>query len=151
MGRVRGIGGGDHSETQLAEWRDVSGMLIKDLSAALEAGNAKKLAADLFIIRDRCCDAWREVETVVHVKHKELNQACTAGDYVKAAILSKELVRLKAKLQASQAAHHELQEVIKQSKVRVPTIELTREFAPESEESLETDYPAAANVIPLRR
>lgn len=151
MGRVRGIGGSDYSEVQLAEWRDVSSMLIKDLTAVLEAGNAKKLAADLFTIRDRCCDAWREIEAVVHGKHKELVQASNSGDYTKAAILSKDLVRMKAKLQASQAAHHEIQEVIKQSKVRVPTIELTRELDANSDYLVEQEYAAAANVIPLRR
>lgn len=166
MGRLRGVTGAEFSDIQLAEWREVNATLIKDVTAALEAGNSKKLAADIYILRDKYYQVWREIEASLHVKQKELVALASSSDYVKAAILSRELVQLKAQMQATQAVHHEVQDVIRQSKVRVPTIELVTELAKEydfdsefgtevsDDSESDTHFAAVASgskVIPLRR
>lgn len=144
------------NELQITQWREINQDLLKHLAAALEISNPKQVVVEVFALRDRFYSLWRTSESSVHVKQQELIRAAEHGDFVKAGLLAQELVTLRAKEQASQAAHHELQEILGRSRMEPPTIELSADCAlpdqalpnralqePESTGKL-------AKVIPLR-
>jgi hypothetical protein len=150
----------DLAELQVAQWKEINAELVKQLTQAMEhahssPGNSKKLMADVFSLRDRFYTSWRMAETDLHKKQKELLFCSENGDFIKASMLSRELVVLKARVQASQAVHHELHEVIKYSRTAAqPPIVLSEEVSLSQEtmpESMEPPTLMAANVIPMRR
>lgn len=111
---------------QATQWRDITADLLKDLSSAAQKNQSvKNLSAEIFTIRDKFNSIWRSVEAEMHLKHKELISLSESGDFVKAAIVSSGLVSAKARYQASQAAHHELEELIKSSHYASEPIVLT--------------------------
>ena len=132
------------NETQAQECRAVNSELLRLLSAALDSPSIRKLTGDIFVIRDRFQQEWSSTEAEMVAKQQALSFTVQHGDFVKAALLSNELVVLKARFQATQAVHHELNDVIKKSRVVLPTIELSQ-VVPES------SAPKVAKVIPLRR
>lgn len=136
---------GDYTEMQAMEWRNVNGALIKELSAALDRPNQKETPSLVFLLRDRFLAEFRTSEADLHAKQRELVSAAEKGDFVKSALLSKELVSIKARVQATQAAHHELDEVVVQSKVSQPAITLSNESV-----VAEPRQERLARVIPLR-
>ncbi|MBX7145618.1 MAG: hypothetical protein K1X79_14295 [Oligoflexia bacterium] len=142
-----GVANAEFRELQAQEWKEVNADLLRQISHALETGSSKALVSDIFTLRDRFYSNWRGAEKEVHQKQRDLIMAAENGDFVKAAILGRELVLLKAREQASQAAHHELHEVLARSKVQAPTIELSSESM--LEEESEAMRPQA-KVIPLR-
>ncbi len=138
----------EFTETQVQEWKEVNNELLRSLMEAVENPGSRKLVSDIFALRDRFYTEWRMAETELHNKHKDLIFVVENGDFVKAVNLGRRLIVLKARVQATQAVHHELQELIDQSHVAQPTIELSQEHIVG-----EDRQPAAANgkVIPLRR
>lgn len=136
------------NEMQVQQWKEVNADLLKQISAAMDSPNSRALVADIFTLRDRFYATWRSAEAEVHVKRKELLSAAENNDFIKAAVLGRDLVLLKAREQAAQAAHHEIQEVLTRSRVAQPTIELSQEhIVPEPEQMPERHV---AKIIPLR-
>lgn len=128
---VKQLGSGDAtdlSELQVLEWRQVNSELLRQLSMALSNPNIKALTADIFMLRDRFQTEWRMAEAEQHAKQKLLLSSGEKGDFIRAATLCRELVTLKARTQAAQAAYHEIEELLLQSKVTPPpAIELPKE------------------------
>ncbi len=132
-------------EEQAAEWKEINSDLLKQLSLALDMPNARQLAASACLLRDHFYSIWRLSESELQIRHGELISAAENSDYMRAASLSRELVVLKARGQAAQAAHHEIDSVISKSKVSVAPVELSKE------REVLTPAPKLAKVIPLRR
>jgi len=158
------------SGAQVAEWREINGLLLRKLTEAVESPNTKKLIYDVFALRNEFHAMWRASESELVTSQRELISCAERGDFIKASSLSTLLVSLKARVQAGQAAHHELDTLIKKSRVVRPaaelseegatvlsTIELLDEQAIESEERAQpATAPAriavgAGKVIPLKR
>ncbi len=119
----------DLSAAQVAQWREVNGLLLRKLTEAAEAPNTKKVIYDVFALRNEFQTLWRTTESELVQAQKELIGCAESGDFIRAASLSTSLVSLKARLQAGQAAHHELDLLIKRSKVVRPAAELSEESA----------------------
>ncbi len=135
------------AELQMAEWREVTGELLEKLVPCIEETNVARASQLALVLRDGFNEKWRSSEAAVHIKQKDLVRAADRGDFVKAAILSQELVRLRAQQQASQAAYNELCSVLSRSRYRSDN-SLTHEFSvPEPSQEVHL----ASNVIPLRR
>jgi len=162
MGRLSGSETSEFGELQVAQWREVTSDLLRDLTAALDHPNARTLAGTVLSLRDRFYADWRRVEADLKVKQQELVAVAEHGDFIKAAHVSRNLVVLKAREQAAQAAHHELQDVVKKSRLAQPTIELSGEAAVPSGADGETSSTGldllngermrvGAKIIPLRK
>lgn len=136
MGRAVSSEQSYYSELQVREWKSVNADLLKSLTGAAEADNHRELSSKIFSLRDRYYNDWRLTESELHDKQKALIMAAENGDYIKATLLGQQLVSLKARLQATQAAHHELQDVINKSGITQPVIELSQKQA--------LDIPASA-------
>lgn len=148
MGRINNNAHSELNEMQAQQWKEINADLLRQISAAMESPNSRALVADIFTLRDRFYAAWRSAEADVHNKRRDLISSAENGDFIKSAVLGRELVLLKAREQAAQAAHHELQEVLTRSRVAQPTIELSQDnVVPEVEEVPEKLF---AKVIPLR-
>ncbi len=148
MGRMQPDAAGEFGEAQVTEWRQINADLYKELSEALEQGNARRLSAEVFTLRDRYYASWRSGEGSMVSKQRELLRSAENGDFIRAALLSRELVSLKARVQAVQAAHHELDDVIRQSRLSEP------ELLPADPEPIELPEQAAmpqAKIIPIRK
>ena len=150
MGRLNPASSGEFADAQIAEWKNINSELLQQLSTVLEIRNTKKVVSELFTLRDRFYSDWRMSEAEMHSRQKSLLRSAEQGDFIKAAHLSRELVSLKARVQATQAAHHELQELVDQSKAAQPTIELSTDQVIHEVER-EEEQPQQAKVIPLRR
>lgn len=160
MGRFGGGEGSEFAELQVAPWREVNAELLRELSAAFDNPNTRALTGAILALRDRFYGDWRRIEAELRLKQQELVSAAEHGDFIKAAHLSRDLIVCKAREQAAQAAHHELQDVVKRSKLSQPTIELSsdRAIEPEGNEpAAELDLFAGqpmrvgAKIIPLRK
>ena len=145
-GGINGEAPSELQESQAAEWRSVNSDLLKQLSLALDQPNARQLASGACNLRDHFYSMWRLTESELQIRHSELLSASDNGDYMRAATLATELVVLKARGQAAQAAHHEIDAVISKSKVSVAPVELSKD-----REIQEAQAPRLAKVIPLRR
>lgn len=147
------------NDAQTSQWKDITADLLKDLSTAVQKNQSvKNLSATIFSIRDKFNSTWRAVESEMHLKHKELVAAAESGDFIKAATIGTNLVSLKARFQASQAAHHELEELIKSCHYAHDPIELTNPMALESREGesrggeiIETESSAEKSVANSKR
>lgn len=117
------------SSLQVAQWREVNGNLLKKLIEAGEAGNTKKTIYQVFALRGEFQTLCRTTESELVQAQKELVASSESGDFIRAATLAHMLITLKSRLQAAQAAHHELDLLIKRSKVVRPAAELTEENA----------------------
>ena len=148
MGRMQPDAAGEFSEAQVAEWRQINADLYKELADAIEQSNGRKLSALIFTLRDQYYARWRSGEGSMVSKQRELLNAAENSDFIRAALLSRELVSLKARVQAVQAAHHELDDVIRQSRLAEP------ELVPADPEPIELPEQAAvpqAKIIPIRK
>lgn len=126
----RGEGGAHElAGVQVAEWREVNGLLLRRLTEAAEGASSKKIIYDVFALRNEFQNLWRTTESELVQSQKALIAASESGDFIRAATLASSLVSLKARLQAGQAAHHELDLLIKRSKVVRPAAELSEEGA----------------------
>lgn len=120
---------GELPSVQVGEWREINGLLLRKLTEAAEAANTKKIIYDVFALRSEFQTLWRSTEAELVQAQKDLVTCAESGDFIRAATLATSLVSLKARLQAGQAAHHELDLLIKRSKVVRPAAELTEESA----------------------
>lgn len=160
----------DLSSSQVVEWREVNSLLLRKLTEAAECPNTKKLIYDVFALRSEFQGLWRSSEAELVRSQRELISSAEKGDFVRAAALANALVSLKARVQAGQAAHHELDTLIKRSKVVRPVAELSEESATvlstleilddSSDDGSDADMTApfqprvaagAGKVIPLKR
>lgn len=128
IARVEG-GTAELSSAQVAEWRDVNGLLLKKLTDSADSPSTKKLVYEVFALRNEFQTLWRTSEGELVQQQRELIAAAERGDFVKASGLAVSLVSLKARVQAGQAAHHELDLLIKRSRVVRPAAELGEECA----------------------
>lgn len=149
MGSLPSDGGTEFAEVQVREWKRVNSDLVQNLTTAMDSPNMKQLSVDVFSLRERFHAEWRQAEADMRQKQRELLSAAEHGDFIKSAILSNELVILKARTQACQAAHHELSDAVRQSRLAEPTIELSSDNVIEDSED-EIPEPRQAKVIPLR-
>jgi hypothetical protein len=158
----------DLSGSQVTEWREVNSLLLRKLTEAADSPNTKKLIYDVFALRSEFQGLWRSSESELVRSQRELILSAEKGDFMRASTLATTLVSLKARVQAGQAAHHELDTLIKKSKVVRPVTELTEESAAvlstleilddegdEGSEGVFSDPPrvaaGAGKVIPLKR
>lgn len=152
MGRAGSPASNELSEAQIEEWKNINTELLRELSTMIESLGSSELALEVYALRDRFYSCWRMVETELHSKQKSLIAAAENADFVRAALLGRELVALKARVQASAAAHHELQEIIDGSKLAKPTIKLSQESIISETQAVEPEKEVVcAKVIPLRR
>lgn len=154
--RVAGDNTSELADLQVSEWRRVNAELLKELNLAIGHPNQKRMVSEVFGIRDQFYGEWKLAEAEMHQKQNFLLESSENGDFVRASVLARELVTLKARTQACQAAHHEVQEVIQKSRVSQPRGEDTGE--PVQPEKERTPEPRAAKeeirvakVIPLRK
>ncbi|RIL09338.1 MAG: hypothetical protein DCC75_06735 [Proteobacteria bacterium] len=148
VGRLpRAANNSEYTETQALQWRSVNADLIKTLGLAAESRDAKVMVREVFMLRERMYDEFRLGEADMRQKQRELTACAESGDFIRASLLSKELVAIKAKVEACQAAHHELDDLVTKSKITAP-----RE-APISlpEEQVIVPTERLAKVIPLRK
>jgi hypothetical protein len=124
------------TEKQTSAWKQVTADLLKELTVMLEhCRTHRELVDAIFRLRDRFNIFWRDAEAELQPKQKELLSASQSGDFVRACVISSELVLLKARMQAGHAAHHELADVLTKSRVSPSTITLSDEdIFDESEE-----------------
>lgn len=146
VGRMQRGTHGELSDMQISEWREVNASLVKHLVAAMEEQSLRRLIAEVFMLRDRFYGEWRLAEAEVHENQNELISSAENGDYIKAALISRKLVLLKAREQATQAAHHELQTVIQRSGVSQPAVEIAKDT-----DAARTNPAGTAKILPLRR
>jgi len=160
MGRINGAESNEYADLQVAQWKEVNAELLRELSTALDHPNSRTLTGSILTLRDRFYGDWRRVESELRLKQQELVSAAEHGDFIKSAHLSRDLVVLKAREQAAQAAHHELQDVVKKSRLSQPTIELSTETVVAGDDEAESGEVAGlfagqvrvgAKVIPLRK
>jgi hypothetical protein len=128
LARVEGMTA-DLSAAQVSEWREINGLLLKRLSESADTPSTKKLVYDVFALRNEFQTLWRTSEGELVQLQRDLVAAAERGDFIKATGLSSTLVSLKARVQAGQAAHHELDLLIKRSRVVRPAAELSEEGA----------------------
>ena len=117
----------EFTEAQASEWRTVNGFLIKQLSLALENPHPRALASQVISLRRHFWEEFRGAESELHTQQRELVAVSEKGDFVRAALVSRALVALKARMQAAQAAHHELDDLVQKSRLSDATIALTDE------------------------
>lgn len=134
------------AESQTEEWRNVNSELLRLLSAAIDQPSQRRLLSDVIAIRDR-------FEQDAHIADREINKmqerlvaASQVGDFVKAAVIACDLVQLKARSQAAQAAFTEVDDVLQRSKLSAPALELGAHAAAQAE-----SQQKLAKVIPLIR
>jgi len=116
------------SELQLGQWKEINAELARELTAALERPNQRGLPAEVAALRDRFYGEWRMAEAELHEQQRGLIAAAEHGDFIRATHLGQRLVVLKARVQATQAAHHELSDLSDKSKLGSSTVEFTREI-----------------------
>ena len=146
----------DLAELQVGEWRRVNAQLLKDLALALEQPNQKRMVSEVFGIRDQFYGEWKMAEADLNQKQRQLLDCAENSDFIKASILSRELVSLKARSQACQAAHHEVQEAIHKGRVSQPDTDdvcpaQALDDAPVERQREAHEEIRVAKVIPLRK
>lgn len=134
---------------QLEQWQQINTELQRQLYAAVDHPNQRLLAGEVLSIRDRFYHEWRNAESELHIKQTELLSAAEKGDFVRAAVLGRGLVVIKAREQAAQAAHHELQDLVDRSRIDTKITERAASLTTGPlKESSPADYNnSASNVI----
>jgi hypothetical protein len=117
------------SAAQVSEWRDINSLLLRKLTDTADSASTKKLVYDIFALRSEFQSLWRGSESELVQQQRDLIASAERGDFIKASGLATSLVSLKARVQAGQAAHHELDLLIKRSRVVRPAAELSEEGA----------------------
>lgn len=114
-----------YSESQIEEWRSITGNILRQLSSVIERPNAKSLVQDVAIICENFHQTWRSSESELHKAQRDLISASERGDFVRAVTLAEQALVLKARVQATHAAYHELSDLLRYTKVTAHPIELT--------------------------
>ena len=144
VGRMRGEHANELSDLQISEWKLINAELVKQLSLFLDTPNNRTLAADVVALRDRFYQEWRQSQSSLHSKQDELISLAEKGDFAKAVIVGKELVSMKARLQAAQAVQHELSHVLKRINLDQITVELSKDRVVE-----EVNENSTAKILPF--
>lgn len=147
------------TELQVEEWRRVNAELYEELAQVVEQSNVRQLAQDAFRLRDRLQEEFRNTETELHQKQKAAFSLVESGDFLRASAVCRELSMLKARVQATQAAHHELQAVLRRTRLPegADPIELSVEHIvperkfPNGRSPKEGTKVSGGRIIPLRR
>jgi hypothetical protein len=144
-------GSSEPRELQAKQWKLVIGELLHELSTTLESPNPKRVLQQAFSLRDRFYTDFRLSESELKRLQHELVNCSEVGDFTRAMSLSRELVSLKAKLEASQASYHELSEIL--SRAKAPDTEFidNQNLVAQSVYNQEHQSQVASNVIPLRQ
>jgi|688.fasta_scaffold356611_2 hypothetical protein len=108
------------SAVQVQEWRNANTVLLTKLGEACDRPNNKELVYEVFALRNEFQALWRSAEAETVTGQRELVAASERGDFIRAASLAVKLSCLKARVQAGQAAHHELDTLIKRTRVSQP-------------------------------
>lgn len=116
VGSISELGGSELTGVQVLEWKNVNSELLRRLSLVVEISNHRRLVAEVFSVRDSFDQEWRSSEVELLRKQSELVSAAEHGDFIRCSALSSSLVVLKARMQAAQAAHHELDLLVKRSR-----------------------------------
>jgi len=114
------LAGGEQAQftsLQLDQWQQINSELQRQLAAAVDRPHQRFLASEVVTVRDRFYHEWRNAESEVHMKQRELLSAAEKGDFVRCAVLGRALVVVKAREQAAQAALHELQDLIDKARI----------------------------------
>ena len=114
------LAGGEQAQftsLQLDQWQQINSELQRQLAAAVDRPHQRFLASEVVTVRDRFYHEWRNAESEVHLKQRELLSAAEKGDFVRCAVLGRALVVVKAREQAAQAALHELQDLIDKARI----------------------------------
>lgn len=136
MSKTRG-NEGDLADVQAEEWKRANAELVRQLGMLLDHGAARSITQDVLTVRDYFLREYRGAESEMNLKQRELIRVVEGGNFVRSATLSRELVLLKARLQANQAAHHELDDLIVSFRITQPPIELHEELPPETNVELD--------------
>ena len=135
------------TELQLEEWKTVNADLVEKLGHCIEDSNTRRVACDIYSLRDFYQNGACLTENVLLAKQNELLSAAQQGDFVKAALTSRELISLKARFEANRAAHHELQLLLRRSRIVRPSEDqIDSAIVPQIVPVIDN-----GNVIPLRR
>jgi hypothetical protein len=142
-------------EIQASEWRAANADLMKELSGVLQVSNPKSMTKALCVLRDRFYFEWREIQGVMAGKQKDLITASETSDFVRSAILSSELVSLRARNQSAEAAYKELRALVKDQPGADEVIELSHDQVVHAEEKEKEELPArraaTGKVIQLKQ
>lgn len=156
MGKHSGKGNsyaGDLTDLQAEEWRKVNVDLATRLGESFDKPDQKKTAIEVVSTRDTFARELSQARSELNQKRNELAQSSNREDFVVSALTSRELVVLKARSQALEAAHHEIEQVIKRSKLEGIVVELPEEAVtvevPKVSESVPETFKT--KIIPLRK
>ncbi len=144
VGRMRNEHANELSDLQITQWKLINAELVKQLSLLLDVPGNRTLSSDVLSLRDRFHHEWRQSQANLHARQDELIALAEKGDFAKVAVLSRELVALKARSQAAQAAQHELSDVLKRISLEHTTVELCDESVVEEVKEVPT-----AKIIPF--
>ena len=125
-------------EKQAEEWRNLNAGLLEKLSEILSSPKQTEITNELGKLKENYYSEWRAVEADLHRLQRDLISASERGDFIKSASTSSELVALKAKMQATQAAYHELEELLTGKQIVV------------NDQPMPEQASKLAKVIPLR-
>ena len=136
------------SELQLGQWKEINAELARELTSALERPNQRGLPNEVAALRDRFYGEWRMAEAELHEQQRALIASAEHGDFIRATHLGQRLVVLKARVQATQAAHHELSDLSDKSKLGTSAaVEFTREVRTTDESRNDVVQPVLANQV----
>ncbi|MCB0310603.1 MAG: hypothetical protein KDD42_05180 [Bdellovibrionales bacterium] len=145
------------STLQMKEWHQINEELLNRLEECIADANLKRAIQGAFTLRDDFHSQWRSAQSEIHRLHSQVEAALQSEDYVRCGVLSGQLVALRAREQASQAAYNEIQSVLSRSKqipqpaatvASLANLESSNDQNKFDAEKLAED---AYNVIPLRR
>ena len=71
---------GELPSVQVAEWREVNGLLLRKLTEAAEAANTKKIIYDVFALRSEFQTLWRTTEAELVQAQRDLIACAESGD-----------------------------------------------------------------------
>lgn len=115
-GVSRSSRGSEFAESQASEWQTVNNDLTNQLSGVLDKDNSKTLPSDVLNILNTFTSQIDTTEAEISSKKARLIAIAEAGDFVQSSILSRELVTLRARSQALQAACSEIKSILKRNK-----------------------------------
>jgi len=115
-GVSRSSRGSEFAESQASEWQTVNNDLTNQLSGVLDKDNSKTLPSDVLNILNTFSSQTETTDAEISSKKARLIAIAEAGDFVQASILSRELVTLRARSQALQAACSEIKSILKRNK-----------------------------------
>ncbi len=137
--------GSEFAEAQATEWQTVNNDLTVQLSTILDDPSSKKLSTDVLNLLNNLLSQSQTTEAEINSKKARLLAIVEAGDFVQSSLLSRELVSLRARLQALQAAYAELKGTIKKARSDLNPMELT------AQQVLDVPEKPVAKIIPFRQ